>query len=298
MQFLSNTKQILLQSRVQSLIFGEGRRVQGNDGFAHVVRQSFLATLIQSLHDTTTDIKEYITLARSLWPTYVAPLHGTRIEKTLEDATKAHPACKDDPSSLQREILAILGRSFLPLLGKALERDAFSFDADTIASSQASLTQHEFSLLTKYLLLAAFLCHANRPDRDRHLFSIQKNGRRSRRKDDQDDGEDIAFGSSTKDQQANAIRPRSFPSERMLSVFISLIGLHASDQMNPNSLGSCAFYENLAHLRGLGLLREHPHRSVADPIRLGDTRYSCSLTREEASAIAKSISFPLDRYLL
>ena len=296
-----------MQSHVQRLIFGERRLLEGSHEFAKIVRQSFLGALVQSLHDTTTDIKEYITLGRSLWPTYVAPLNSARIDKTLETATKM--ASTDDPSSLQREILDILGKAFLPVLGNAIEKGAFALNAGGgLSASNASVREHEFPLLTKYLLLAAFLCQVNHPDRDKRLFSIQKNGRKSRRNNDQDDtGEDVAFGSTTKDQQLKIIRPRSFPSERMLSVFISLVGLHATEQMNlsvgdqiesVNSLGSCAFYENLAHLRGLGLLREHPNRSVTDTIRLGDTRFSCSLTREEATGIAKSIALPLDRYML
>jgi hypothetical protein len=255
---------------------------------------------VQPLHDSTCDVKEYISLCRTLWSTYVEPLRSTKIGKTLETISKANSE-KIDHSTLQGEILSLLGRKFLPHLGGAIEKGGLTLTANDRFIDRV----HDFPMLTKYLLLAAYLCQVNRPDRDRHLFSIQKNGRRRRGNDQENAGESIAFGSNTLDQQGMSIRPRSFPTERMLSVFISMVGLHASSQMgNSNwessirSLGSCAFFENLACLKACGLLNDHPSRSVHDPVKMSDSSLWCSLTLDEARRIAKSIDFPLDRYVL
>jgi hypothetical protein len=287
------------------MIFGDALN-QSEGGFLPALRQSFLGTLVQSLHDITLDVKEYMSLGRALWPTYIEPLHSTKISKTLEVATKGQPetAATGDHTVVQREILFLLDRKFIPHIRGAMDKGVSTGLAPFDSNYAKRACSHDFPIVTKYTLLAAYLCQVNRPDRDRHLFSIQKNGRKRRGGNVQADaGEEVAFGSNA-NQHIKSLRPRSFPAERMLSVLVSMVGLHApqhvrddSDEM-VRSLGSCAFFNSLAHLRDIGLLHEHPSRSAFDPVRMDDVRYCCSLTRDEAHAIAKSLDFPLDKYLL
>jgi hypothetical protein len=301
---------------LQRLIIGDDfafSDVGSDAGFKQTVFRSFLDTLVQSVHDLTSDIKEFVRLGRSLWPKYVEPLRDDSINTTIESARKALEAkggSSNPHDSVQRQILTILDRRIFPEVRRVLQRGVFTLEFDspfvlTEEPEPASREQHEMPPLSKYLLLAAFICQHNRPDRDKHLFSIQKNGKRRRSTNgENNNGGDLAFGSSS--QQPKTLRPRSFPLERMLSVYVSTIGLNqslASTDGNIDrderlrSLGTSTFNESLAHLRDIGLLHEPPSRTVADALRMNDAMYWCSLTLDEAQGIAKSVNFPLDRYI-
>jgi len=65
-----------------------GDEAAGNS-FGDKVFLSFVGTLIQSLHDLTTDIKEFVRLGRALWPQYSSPIRPSNIDKTLETITKS-----------------------------------------------------------------------------------------------------------------------------------------------------------------------------------------------------------------
>jgi hypothetical protein len=281
--------------------------------FKQAVFRSFLDTLVQSVLDLTSDIKEFIRLGRSLWPKYVEPLGEDSVDATIQSARKALESkvgSSNPNDSVQRQILTILDRRIFPEIRRVLQRGVFTleFDSPFVLKKETgppNTEQHEMPYLCKYLLLAAFICQHNRPDRDKHLFSIQKNGKRRRSSNgENNNGGDLAFGSTS--QQPKTLRPRSFPLERMLSVYVSTIGLNQSLGSNDGnidhderlrSLGTSTFNESLAHLRDIGLLNEPPSRTAADALRMNDARYWCSLTLDEAHGIAKSVNFPLDRYI-
>lgn len=287
--------------------------VGADAGFEQAVFRSFLDTLVQSVLDLTSDIKEFIRLGRSLWPKYVEPLGEDLVDATVQSARKALESkggSSNPNDSVQRQILTILDRRIFPEIRRVLQRGVFTLEFDspfvlTKATGPPNTEQHEMPYLCKYLLLAAFMCQHNRPDRDKHLFSIQKNGKRRRSSNgENNNGGDLAFGSTS--QQPKTLRPRSFPLERMLSVYVSTIGLNQSLGSNDGntdrderlgSLGTATFNESLAHLRDIGLLNEPPSRTAADALRMSDARYWCSLTLDEAQGIAKSVNFPLDRYI-
>ena len=160
----------------------------------------------------------------------------------------------------------------------------------------------------KYLILAAYLCQVNRPDRDKHLFSIQKNGRRRKSVTESNTtSEDTAFGSNAVAQSKN-IRLRTFPFERMLSVFVSVVTLHQmathrdsipeEDTERLLSLGDASLTHSLEYLQNVGLLHEQPVAGPTDPIRLTGKRYWCELSEAEALRLAESLEFPLSRYIL
>ena len=211
-----------------------------------------------------------------------------------------------DGSSISSAILAHLDREIMPQLRHSLKQGLFMLDYDSHEETKTqSRETHELPSLTRYLLLAAYICQANRPDRDKQLFSIQGNGRKRRSRRQSDAGEELAFGSAVQNQQQpKTLRPRAFPLERMLSVYVSMIGLNKLPDKQDcpeemlRSLGTTSFSETLSHLRDIGLLHEQPLRSLSDPIRLVEPRYYCSLTRGEANAIAKTTGFPLEKYIL
>lgn len=303
------------QPSVRRLIVGEN---QPCSELEKRLCDSFLNTLIQTIQYTTTDIKEITRLGRALWPRYIEPLTEHSFDKTLASVTAKQSVVADGAMSepihtQERDILALLDRRIMPHMRSEMEYLLFSIAsvdrwANTDKSGNKRLPPpHDLPKFAKYLLLAAFLCQVNRPDRDRYLFSIQKNGRRRRHDGGEDDDDEAVLGSSLQyNLQSRIPRPKAFPLERMLSVYVSLVGLHHSESSLGHSsheemlcsLGSSAFSETLSHLRDIGILNECPARTETDEVRLIEPRYWCSLSLEEAQKMAAEISFPLDRYLL
>lgn len=331
-----------------------------------IVYKSFLDTIVQSLLDYTTDIKEYIRLARVLWPRYIEPLSARNIDETIQavirkklsivSSDSANVARKNDvycheasmQVKVQNVILELLDRRIHPVLKTSIERGLFVLapDSQTIVyperkqrygsvvqvgtSDKRIMTSctsacSKMPILIKYLLLAAYICQVNRADKDRHLFSIRKNGKNKRKRFDGDDnqanpvsiqGDRQALHNNHEhpSQHIKSLRPRAFPFERLLSVFVSIVGLNANIMMSNNqtgqrtndssrdedeilrTLGTVQFNESLAYIRSIGIL--NASQSDADQLRTGQMNYWCSLKRDEAQDVARSVDFPLERYIL
>lgn len=233
---------------------------------------------------------------------------------------------ENNVEDLQKELLAILDETFLPRMKRCLEEELFVLKGDdTHASEGSSVASSDYDLpfLSKCLLLAAFICQSNKPDKDKALFTIQKKGKKNNRQGHRvgsNDAEGLAFGSSTLEQQRlKMLRPRTFPLERMLSVFVNIVGLiggedklrlltnSAADTRELlRSIGSTCFFENLARLREIGLLHEVQGNSTGggdgfasfDGINMMSTKYWCALNRDDAEALATTLDFQLTNFLL
>lgn len=294
--------------------------------------KSFLNTLVQTLYGSTRDIKEIVRLGRLLWPVYIKPLHSTNIEKTMKTVQKMVPSSKISKPTVQengKQILAFLDQQILPQIRSKVEHCLFSFAEKEKTQQQRSTatskhiqqpqttehvgSAHSMGYLSKCLLLAAFICQTNRPDKDKQLFTIQKNGKKNSVNKRKSHGEDLAFGSS-RNGSSKGYRPRMYPMERMLSVFVSIVGLNqgqqlvesksqettGSESITPGSIGSADFFEAMSHLRDIGIIHDKAGRSssATDTANLVAPKFWSSTTRDEADGVAKSIGFPLDDYLL
>jgi Origin recognition complex (ORC) subunit 5 C-terminus len=317
---------ILLQRDMKSLIAGTEQLVPSTT-FHDAVYTSFLETLIQGLSDFTSDINEYLRLGRGLWPLYVSPLLLENIENTIAfvqqaNVAKGEKSTNGNKEDMERDLLPLLDQKFFPHLRHALEYGfgVLCFDSSgtvTTTTHRNNSTAHDDDLpiLVKYLLLAAYICHRNRQDKDRHLFSIERNGRKRRKTKEADNEEEMAYGTSTAGSQQDApktIRPRTFPMERLYSLYVSIVSLNASRHhrsggtdsidMDNNemlrSLGNIRFLETITYLRDIGVLHDFPKRSPNEPIRFSQRNLWTTITQDEAQDIARSVNFPLDRYIL
>jgi hypothetical protein len=286
------------------------------------VIDSFLNTLAQSLSGSTRDLREFVRLGRSLWPVYIEPLQPSRIEITMglvkkNLVQKSASPLSEDCSSIESELQALLDRTFFPHISAALSEGLFSLSLDSpfiicpVAKVSNGQSVKNQPYLLNCLLLAAFVCQNNRPDKDKRVFSIHGNGKRRARNQVHDAEEDVAYGSTVgEQQQLKMLRPRPFPLERMLSIFVTIVGLNPANarfvvgmedrEEILQTLGSSHLYENLAQLRDLGYLHEAKYNGSikAEQMNLNGSKYWCSLTREEADILAKSMGIPLDNYLL
>ena len=173
----------------------------------------------------------------------------------------------------------------------------------------------QLSYMAKFLLLAAFLCQNNRQEQDLGLFTKEKKGRRRKTKrgtDNSEGPENGAYASSTVSlQQVRSLRRAAFPSERMISVFSSILSTHGSEAvvlqgeveddgyLNVSEVGSARLFECFAELRDFGLLCDMSGAAVdgSATIDMVGRKYTCSLSNQDAQEVAKDVGFPLQRYL-
>ena len=292
------------------------------------VYKSFLETLVQGLSDFTSDIKEYLRLGRGLWPLYITPLLPENIASTVAFVQKSNIAKGKKSTNLhvtaiENDMLSLLDQRFFPHLRHALEYGlgVLSFDSSgTVTTTHRSCTnggvRDDLPIFVKYLLLAVYICHTNRQEKDRQLFSIERNGRKRRKTKEADNEEEMAYGTTGSQQDApKTMRPRTFPMERLYSLYVSIVSLNASKSQAENrtsareandkdhpeilrSIGNIRFLETMTYLRDIGVLHDFPKRSPNDPIRFSQRNVWTTITQDEAQQIAKSINFPLDRYIL
>jgi hypothetical protein len=326
----------------------------GENSFFEQVVRSFLNTLVQTLNGSVRDIKEFVRIGRGLWPLYVQPLHSDKLDETLRSVQKIMPSSLSTKNNTQtngKHILAFLDQQILPQIRSTLEHGLYSLAeeepqratptpsttssannpigsfANQIvpsrydASRQAQIVspdsgKQDLAYLGKCLMLAAFICQHNKADRDKQLFTIQKNGKKNNANKRKSPGEDLAYGTS-QNSAPKSFRPRLFPMERMLSIFVSIVGLNQQNEkaggssgqrqrgseIKPAKIGSSDFFENLATLRDIGVLRDKANVSAPggatsmDTINMSAPRYWCTLTKDEADHIARSVNFPLEDYL-
>jgi hypothetical protein len=282
------------------------------------------------------DLREVKHMAIALWPTFIEPLGSTRRDTTLENIRSHNGVrgfeCADkvdilhddmDLEALQKNILVYLDERIMHHLKSWISNNLYSMVGD---HSKAPSTHEDIGLgdmpyLTKCLLLAGFICQHNSPETDKQLFTIHKMETKitAREKCSVVDAENPAFASTTWGQERlKMLRLRSYSLERMLSVFVSIIGLDQAQGrlLLPESIGDTSVvepavilrlgsgvFEGLAHLRTTGLLREIPHGDIVgakktSTINMTNPLYCCDLDRDTAEGIARSIHLPLGQYLL
>lgn len=179
----------------------------------------------------------------------------------------------------------------------------------------------QLSYMAKFLLLSAYLCQKNRQEQDLALFTHHNKGRRRKSASEGNnaggDGEGALFASSAAaQQQLRSFRLTGFPLERMISVFSSILSKYGSESeflkgkiqqdgyFNVTEVGSTQLFACLAELRDFGLLCDMNGglsagtAAGAGQIDMAAKKYTCNLTDADASALAKELEIPLQKYLL
>ena len=320
--------QILRVPKLVSLIVGDQFHPffwpGSENNFGKRVVNAFLATLVQSLSNSTRDIREFLRIGRAFFPIYIEPLHPSRIDKTLELAGNdlQRNLETDQPDyigGIESSLFEFLDKKFFRDAGKVLNSTLHCLSIDSpVFETTLSRPRNRNHLndsgqpyVRVCLLLAAYICQNNKSDKDKDVFSIQGKGRkRSRNQRVGNSLDEIAFISRVGDSQhLKAVRPRPFPLERMLSIFVTIYQLNPSNggllsMMCGGSslrwLGSSYLYQNLAHLRDLGYLHEvHSAGQLkSEQMSTSSTKYWCSLSRAEANSISQAVDIPLNSYLL
>eukprot|EP00957_Ditylum_brightwellii_P001032 81905-Ditylum_brightwellii.AAC.1 len=152
-----------------------------------------------------------------------------------------------------------------------------------------------------------YLCQNNKADRDAGLFTSRYSSGRTKKSVLSSSADNLAYASKNAIQHIRASRLSSFPLERMFSIFSSIVKQYGSDSCHSKNkcnehgsvdvggMGSCHLFLSLAHLRDLGLLREVSVSSASgdikgsswEHVKMEHTKYSCTLSRDEAMELAE-----------
>ena len=264
-----------------------------DSAFHRILVTSFVSSLVQAMRSVTRDCRDMLRVGRQLWLSFIEPLSKQNIESTIK-------AAESFEAGQENALLSYMGHRMVKL-SKNLENILLSLGGEGGPEDPVS----DLPYLCKCMILASFICQHNKADKDKQLFTITGNGKRRRQSQHQEEGDPESAAFATWDQERlRMLRPRSFPLERMLTIFVSIVGLHEQRQLVLNdettesfmsSLGNSTFLETLGQLRAMGFLRELPREGG---ICMGGAMYCCDMGRDDAELLARSIDFPLERYLV
>ena len=293
---------------------------------------SFIPSVISSTHDIT----EIMRLARLLWPEYTAPLDKNSNhddpalvslmwqvvgglyseDESLDDPCSDCSFCQKLSTGVDEtsvENLNMLKQRLSEKLDRNIRESMRKLLSNTVMMPGRVLmkqTQHPYAgrlpYITKFLLLAAFLCQNKRSEQDANLYTRQNTGKSKRRRANKP-GDETAYAASSKDMTQ---RQPSFPLERMLSVFYSIIDQYGQNHYMTYKeegasvaaqLGTERLFRNISQLIATGLLsttgsakfNERYNQNLMDKT---DAKFSCNISRGDARVIATSVGFPLEKY--
>lgn len=264
-----------------------------DSAFHRALVTSFVSSLVQAMRSITRDVRDMLRVGCQIWLSFIEPLSAQNIESTIK-------AAESFGVDKENALLSYMGHRMVKL-SKNMENILFSLGEGGGPEDPVS----DFPYLWKCMVLASFICQHNKADKDRQLFTITGNGKRRRQNQYQDDGDPESAAFASWDQQRlRMLRPRSFPLERMLTIFVSIVGLHEQRQRVLvdettesfiSSLGNSVFLETVGQLRATDMLRELPREGG---LPMSAAMYYCEIGRDDAESVAKSIDFPLERYLV
>lgn len=303
--------------------------------FEKMCYSSLLGWFISNVNGSTQDLTEIIRLTRLLWPEYIAPIDGSSgsMNSTLEQAiariichlrrneSDANVGCncptctrlssaEDSRSDMD---FAVLKQRLFEKLDEKIRETMRGFLSTVVLmpgrvlNKQSSKPYAErLPYVTKFLLLAAFLCQNKKAESDKNLFTKQSTGKSRRSTNKADLGS--SYATSVAELKQLTVRQTSFPLERLLSVFYSVMSSYGQNSMyqngegtNVSEMGTERLFQNISQLNATGLIRRAGGSSTnasktKDSTEMTAAKFICTLSREDARLIAESVGFPLDRY--
>jgi len=303
-------QKILLLPRLQEWITGTHPACV-NAEIQSTAYKSMIETMIQTMENITRDMNEFSRLCRFLWPVYLSMLSknaSINLSKILPGGNAfpetANPRQSRDISDILSSSMESIHKHIRHLMSVCLPIAGQGYNPESLNErGYTRVMEDKTAYLTKFLLLAAFICQRNKSDHDEVLFTDKSQGKKSKRSKDALD-DNIAFATSAQTQlDLKTVRVPSFPLERMLSVFSSIVSKYGrgignstngnDDVKNLTDLGTFAFFQGISQLRRVNLLVSsesiHHDRLLAN--------FTCTLCMDDAKKIAQEVNFPLKDYL-
>lgn len=287
-------------------------------------------SFLQIANSYTSDVSEIMRLARLLWLSSIAIFDDKESNHHYQDLAwqlmiclrkeneNVHPCCTNrdcsfcnseahddglELNNIRVKLLEMLDHNVRETM-RDLLANVLMMPGRVIEKRPDKPYAERLPYITKFLLLAGFLCQQKRPDQDVNLFTTINTGKRTNRgAKKSDDGTAYAF--STADlKQLRVAKIPSFHVERLLSVFTSIIGQYGHTSLQSKKVGDMGTEEMFKIVSSLiagGLLRYANNASVNRLVNKSDfmsEKLTCTLSKEEAKTIASSVGFPLDKYCL
>lgn len=302
--------------------------------FEQMCYSSLLGWFISNVKGSTQDLTEIIRLTRLLWPEYIAPIDGSsgRINSTFELAMSrivchlrrnenvgcncSTCTCLSFAEGSRSDVdFAVLKQRLFEKLDQNIRETMRGFLSTVVLMPGRVLNEQvgksyaeRLPYVTKFLLLAAFLCQNKKAESDKNLFTKQSTGKSRRSNNKADLGS--SYATSSVELKQLTVRQTSFPLERLLSVFYSIMssyghsnsGHQNGEGTNVSEMGTERLFRNISQLNATGLIRRAGSSSTnaasktKDSTEMTAAKFTCTLSREDARLIAESVGFPLDRY--
>ncbi|CUS24340.1 LAQU0S15e02300g1_1 [Lachancea quebecensis] len=267
--------EILLQKKVCEYIESEkllckvvSCGLDPDDSTFEQIAENYIKIIIQAFHSYTgNDIVALGDLMDSKWESYIQSITADNI---------------NEPLSLYRsniELYTTTGDTFVA-----------EEEVHAQAGDNERATAYELSCISKFLLIAAYLCSYLEPRYDSKIFSKKSHLRAGR----------SSYGRRTKmDTNPRYLQPSLFPLERLFSIFQAIFPVeeqenysifHHTEPMRAN----VEVYENLAELNSLKLITTATPKNV-DYLSY-KLKWKVNVPWEIITELASSVNFDIGDY--
>lgn len=308
---------------------------------------SMMNSFVPSIISTTHDITEIVRLARLIWPEYVSSLNrrlstsdhspgdlAWQVLKCLQDdviGVSDNQCCNVDGcyfclglhkstakilshagerNSLQQKLSEMLDKSIRDQMRSLLSTTAMM--PGRVLPTDSIPYALRLPYVTKFLLLAAFLCQTKGASQDVNLYTTTNTGKIRGARHSNVSNEGSANVLSSKSVIQHYQQQSYFRLERMLSVFYSIISQYGHgnyvtfdarvDKMSTCApLGSMQLFRCIMMLIATNLLQISGGAKVSEQydnnvLEMVSAKFSCTLCQDDAFAIATSVGLPLQKY--
>lgn len=238
----------------------------------------FVRYVVDLLSMVTTDLRELHAVCREMFPRYIAPLVGgaatdsNRANMPVALFNRVTADLKDVLQNMYRREFVVRNSKLVPAhVARAAQR--------RMDVHECTLIDPDLSVVSKFLLLAAYLATHNPPKYDLRYFSTERTRK------------------PHKKRRKTAPVRHPFSVERLLAIFEALRDAHRNQ---PETTGSSAHagalctggQVQIANLVRLGFLTAAD--AAGDP--LADRKYRSNVTQAQAEEIGKHLHIQLKHY--
>lgn len=187
----------------------------------------------------------------------------------------------------KEDVTAVVKSYLVPLVAGHLSQRETVYDPAPAKPSPAL----QLPLLSKYLLIAAFLASERPSEEDITLYAAKSKGAKSKKQREQEGSSTVTATATMAKSTGAKAGSGVFPLERLISIFshtvtVALPSRHAARTSNISLIGT------IATLVRLNLLSE-----VRSGVASLSPSYRCHVGVDVAQSIAKEVSFPLATFL-
>ncbi|KAM7485624.1 hypothetical protein LguiA_001633 [Lonicera macranthoides] len=262
---------------------------------------SFLDVVLKPFCRVTRRVDELSTALTQLFKKYCEPLSDTGVAPNEEMKRRLFSHLQPHISPSLNEIFRVLSR---PSLETAASKDTIKQKASSrklrVSEAFDEIDFH-MSISAKYLLISAFIASRNPATLDASLFDSTggSNSRKRKRKSSDKSIEQ----KEAKEQELPMKGPGTFPLERLLAIFqcITSVAEYSLDEEREDDgfggeSGNCGLMSDVLLQLSSLCNANFIGKGGSCPLE-GSARYRSTVSEDMALQVARSLKFPLSKYL-